>query len=323
MTTCVTKEAFDENNVNLADSLKELDDRLSEVESSINCSQSVFKFGFIANLGWRNDGGVQDAVAAQMITKGVEFLFFGGNMNTPEASPSLLTTSLLPWQPWIDDEKCFPSYGPAELDWGDLGQHVIDKFPYVAVGKSNKRYYKQTFDEGKIEFFVLTSGKQIDDTLVEPDGIAIDSVQYDWYRSEIINSCVAKKHKRFVVHPGCFVTGRDPIDLQLANTYDVAYDWIFENDKVNMLVGGGRVNEVFDRSGMKIFGLDGVSDDEKITDPLDAILNSNAYTTREFKTALGVDSPAHWAYVEIHNSLTLVQLIDAATGTVSYSTILT
>jgi len=320
MTLCVTKTEFDEHNADLALALAELDSRLQSTEDYIACKQTSFKFAVIADAPTIGLNAAKDLIAAQMLAMGVDNVFYIGNISPVGSYSADLDSSLLPYQYWIDKEALFPVMAESEMD-NALGQTLLDKLIYTPSNGSHKRYYLKTFDDGKISFFVLNSGYDNSGppTVVEPDGNIVGSVQYDWYRDELLNSCSNSRHKRFALFKTPFVTGADSGTVEPPKLSDPALDWEFENDNLNVIFAG-QVEEIHRRESMKIASICHAT--ASTVDLVDALTGSNLGLIEEYRAAPGDPAIPSWIFLDIRENLTLLQLVKSSDGSITYSTIL-
>lgn len=193
---------------------------------------------FVADTG--DPGSEQTALAALLTNWACDAYLFGGdNSYNGEAE---IDNDWAAFDAFITAEKVFPALGNHDIDGANTYAPHVAKFSYLP---GNRRYYNKVLGNGLVELFVLHSGYNTAGTLVEPDGNAVDSTQYDWFVAALAASTARWKIVMFH-HP--YVTSSDePTDPK------TALNWGFEEMGVHLVLNGhAHLNEVLTRKGMTI-----------------------------------------------------------------------
>lgn len=167
-------------------------------------------------------------------TLNVVGILFGGDNNYPDGEYGTLGDNWEPYDIYITQKIVFPALGNHDLDnSGTPGQPQFDKFSYLDQYGSNRRYYHVAFDSMDTDLFVLNSGTDSSPSLIEADGIALGSEQYNWFISALQNS--SNKFKIVMFHHP-FVTVEDGATAYPKFITDM--DWRFENLGVDLVLNG-------------------------------------------------------------------------------------
>lgn len=160
-----------------------------------------YKISFVSDAGQNNFE--QKFLCESLIKENPEIMLFGGDNNYEDGKQSTIYTNWEHFNDQIDQMKVFPALGNHDLDNdpNTPGLPQYNKFPYLP---GNRRYYHLALCDQLIDVFVLSSGWSTQYGFVEPDGNDINSIQYNWFRSALANSCGKWKIVMFH-HP--FVSG--------------------------------------------------------------------------------------------------------------------
>lgn len=196
----------------------------------------------ICLAGWL---GQSSAEVAQLVTqikeKNPSQVVLLGNQNLPVGALDTLQNNVKQyWDKLKQAGKVTAVLGPKDLDTLN-GQAQLE---YFLQG----RYFSQVLTS-EIELFVLNSGYNSAGNLVEPDGVAIDSNQYRWFKTSIANS--ARKWKIVLLWdtPIYSTSGFQNWDFKRLGASIVIgaknknYERLFQDQLVSLNVGTGNTLE--------------------------------------------------------------------------------
>lgn len=186
----VTQEDLD-NIKNQVSSLELRTDQINAylecVDKTVQCSEEddPLVFAFTSMQGDAAGFAAQQAaLAAAMEAIDPLGVFFGGGSNLPAGADGTLNVNWNEFASFITAEKAYPAMGPVENEV-DAGLAHVTKFSYLP---NNKRYYTVSFGNNLVEFFIPNTGTDISNALVEPDGVANGSIQYDYMMDALMAS---------------------------------------------------------------------------------------------------------------------------------------
>jgi hypothetical protein len=160
-------------------------------------SDSEYKFTFVGNVGDANPSpeALPDLVAADNPDGLVVLL--GDSKNLSQGA----LTTLSYWSAWTSDDRLRAALGNVDMDDGVLGADVR-----TLVGNpGNGRYF--TITRGPVSIFVINSGVNSSDELVEPDANYAGGKQYNEILAAIVRDTSIWKFA--VLHHPPYTSGSD------------------------------------------------------------------------------------------------------------------
>lgn len=167
---------------------------LTEVASTVQAQVKILKDGATQNsqadkfVVVGNDGvaGYPHLALAQLVkAENPSFVLGAGNHNYPAGDVSTLAATLVPfWGQENTNRKAWFALGNIDLDTLN-GRAAIEYYNYVP--HPSQRYFNQSFGLNT-EVFFYNGGYKSDGSLVEPDGVDVNSMQGVWLKSALANS---------------------------------------------------------------------------------------------------------------------------------------
>mgnify|MGYP005988781163 CR=1 FL=1 len=192
-----------------------------------NTAELHGRFGFLSDAGYVNDKQVDAATILYRMGE-LDGVFFGGDNNYELGEASTIEANWDIFDPYVQAEKAFPAIGNHDLGVDDLAVAQTDKFDYLP---HNRRYYNVFFEDASLELFVLNSGVNLSDEMVEPDGNAVGSIQYEWF-IDALEASTAKYRVVMFHHP--YVTGKSAG----SNKVVTEMEWGFDELPVDLILNG-------------------------------------------------------------------------------------
>lgn len=204
------------------------------------------RFVFCSDSGDR--GATQDQLADRLHNEAAQGHFFAGDNNFTEGAYETIDPNWIAFQGLIDCGTVFPALGNLDLD-------TEGEFSEIAGGPQLEKfgvtsYYDVVFDRGDIHLFVLNSGVNSANELVEANGNTKGSAQYDWLLDRIDRT--KSKYKVVMFHHP-FLTTLDPGH---GPKYLTEMDWDFQDLGINLIINGHtRANEHLFHKGVHIINI--------------------------------------------------------------------
>ena len=197
------------------------------IDECINLPDLTGRFGFLSDAGYVNTN--QLSASNRLNNLGdLDAVFFGGDNNYESGLSATIEANWAVFDEYVQLETAYPAIGNHDIESDDLATAQSEKFTYLP---NNKRYYSVVFDDSDMELFVLNSGAKSDNSIVEPDGNTVGSVQYNWFIDQLNLS--TKKYRVVMFHHP-YVTGKSAGQSKTIP----AMDWGFEALGIDLILNG-------------------------------------------------------------------------------------
>jgi len=157
-------------------------------------------FGFTGDTG--TDATIATAVRDLMLSWNPSFIILGGDVNMPSGAPATWDARFGNiYGALLESGRLFAVMGNHDIDY-NLGETYLTRTRFP----NNQRYYDKVFGSNLLHVLFVNSGRNTAETLVEADGIATGSQQWEWFKNRIAAN--SSSWRIAIQHAPVYTTGQ-------------------------------------------------------------------------------------------------------------------